>query len=416
MNICKLSVFLLSATTLLGTLSAPVQAQSVSWSKQLGTANIDSSSGVATDSNGNAYITGSTNGSLGGVNQGLFDAWVGKYDSSGTQLWKKQLGTANRDDAYDVATDSNANVYITGSTRGSLAAVNPTPGNEDAWVAKYNSSGTQLWKKQLSTSSYEMSKGVATDSNGNVYITGFTGGSLAAPNQGWSDAWVAKYNSSGTLLWKKQLGTSSLEGASDVAVDNNGNVYISGSTLISGLVGNDAWIAKYNSSGTFLWKKQVTTANNTDDSSVATDSNGNLYISSSTNGSFAGPNQGQNDAWVAKYNSSGTELWKRQLGTSVNDLSNHIAIDKNGLVYITGGTYGSLGGANQGNEDAWVAKYNTLGTFLWKKQLGTSNRDSSRGVAIGINNSLYLSGYTEGSLGGANQGSSDAWIAKYTGI
>ena len=109
-----------------------------------------------------------------------------------------------------------------------------------------------------------------------------------------------------------------------------------------------------------------------------------------------------------------TLSWKRQLGTSSSDSSNGVATDRNGNVYVSGITYGSLAGANQGTIDAWVAKYNSSGTLVWKRQLGTDSEDRSNGVATDSNGNVYISGYTQGSLAGANQGAIDAWVVKYT--
>jgi hypothetical protein len=166
--------------------------------KQLGTPDDDYSYGVATDSNGNVYLTGETDGKLGDKDyDGTYypdapDAWVAKYDSSGTQLWVKQLGTPDDDYSYGVATDSNGNVYLTGETDGKLG--DKEYGYYDAWVAKYSPSGKLQWTKQLGTPDYDYSDGVATDSNGNVYLTGFTKGKLGDQSYGgFRDAWVAKY-------------------------------------------------------------------------------------------------------------------------------------------------------------------------------------------------------------------------------
>lgn len=222
-------------------------------------------------------------------------------------MWKQQLGSSKHDTSYGVAADSKGNVYISGNTTGPLAGT--YHGEEDAWVAKYNSSGALVWDRQLGTSSLDESRGVATDSKGNVYISGLTGGSLAGPNQGYADAWVAKYDSSGTRLWDRQLGS--------VGADQSFN--------------------------------------------VATDSVGNVYISGSTSGSLTkARSEFDNDAFVAKYSTTGKLVWKQQLGPSSYDYSNGVAINSDGDVYISGATFGSLGGAHQGSNtmtDAWVVKY-----------------------------------------------------------
>jgi Beta-propeller repeat len=167
------------------------------WVRQLGTAVFDGALGVATDVAGNVYLTGDTHGSLGGANRGPSDAWVAKYDAAGNQLWVRQLGTASYDAASGVATDGDGNVYLTGRTYGSLGGANR--GGSDAWVAKYDAAGHQLWVRQLGTADYtddgiDDAFGVATDGEGNLYLTGWTLGSLGGANRGGSDAWVAKYS------------------------------------------------------------------------------------------------------------------------------------------------------------------------------------------------------------------------------
>lgn len=326
------------------------------WKKQLGLLGPSVlSNDVATDSFGNVYITGNTGGALAGIYQGKADAFIAKYNSSGTLEWKQQLGTSLDDVSRGVAVDSNGNVYISGSTDGALAGTKQ--GESDVWLAKYNSSGTLEWKQQLGSSRGDISRGVATDSNDNIYISGETTGALAGVHQGASDAWVAKYNSSGTRLWDRQLGTSKDDTSEGVATDRFGNVYISGETN-GALAGTDAWVAKYNSSGALVWKQQLGLFGDIVHSrSVATDSNSNVYISGTTTGALAGFFRGQT-AFVAKYNSTGTLVWKQQLGGPGTDNPYGVATDSNGNVYISGSTRSTLGGGGSrgGLDDAWVGK------------------------------------------------------------
>ncbi len=143
-----------------------------SWygTKQIGTSSFDNASAVATDSSGNVYLAGRTDGGLdGNSSAGDSDIFVIKYNSSGTKQWTKQLGTVSFDHASGVATDSSGNVYIAGGTRGGLYG-NSNAGSSDIFVIKYNASGTKQWTKQLGTSHYDDSTGVATDSSGNVYV------------------------------------------------------------------------------------------------------------------------------------------------------------------------------------------------------------------------------------------------------
>jgi len=111
----------------------------------------------------------------GNTSAGYFDLFVVKYNSSGTKQWTKQLGTSYYDVARGVATDSSGNVYVTGDTYGGLDG-NTSAGYYDLFVVKYNSSGTKEWTKQLGSAKNDSAKGVATDSSGNVYVTGVTYG------------------------------------------------------------------------------------------------------------------------------------------------------------------------------------------------------------------------------------------------
>ncbi len=387
------------------------------WIEQIGTSSSDNSNGVAIDSNGNVYISGATQGSFDGINPGSNDAWVSKYDIQGNLLWIKQLGTTGNDFSRGVTTDSDGNVYISGATLGNLDGTNA--GSYDAWVAKYDTGGNLLWTKQLGSVGSDHSYGVATDNNGNVYISGSTSESLNGTNAGSpgsSDAWVAKYDTGGNLLWTEQLGTSSSDISQGVATDNDGNIYLCGYTF-GGFDGtnrgsHDAWVAKYDTGGNLLWTEQLGTSSSDISYGVTTDSKGNVYISGATQGNLDGINAGGYEAWVAKYDTGGNLLWTEQLGTTGNDFSRGVTTDSDGNVYISGTTLGNLDGTNAGGNDAWVAKYDTQGNLLWTKQLGTSNSDISFGIAIDNNNSVYLSGYTDGVFGDSSFGRYDAWVAK----
>jgi hypothetical protein len=391
------------------------------WTRQLGTTANDYGGGVAIDSNNNVYITVSTSGSLdGNTNAGGSDAFLVKYDSSGTKIWTRQLGTTVNDSALGVAIDSNNNVYITGSTAGSLDG-NTSAGGDDIFLVKYDSSGTKVWTRQLGTTGTDYAHGVAIDSNNNVYITGITAGSLDGNTTGGSyDAFLVKYDSSGTKIWTRQLGSTADDYAVGVAIDSNNNVYITGYTSNSldgntNAGGSDAFLVKYDSSGTKIWTRQLGTTVNDYAYNVAIDSNNNVYIAGYTSNSLYVTNAGSDDAFLVKYDSSGTKIWTRQLGTTVNDYAFDVAIDSNNNVYITGYTNGSLdGNTSTGSNDAFLVKYDSSGSKIWTRQLGTTASDYAFDVAIDSNNNVYITGHTNGSLNGnTGAGSNDAFLAKY---
>ncbi|HEY9828892.1 MAG TPA: SBBP repeat-containing protein [Stenomitos sp.] len=370
------------------------------WKKQLGTSGFDQSNGIARDRNGNVFITGVTNGVLGNTSQGFYDAWLSKYNPDGTLAWIQQLGTPKYDESNGVATDSDGNVFITGVTVGSLGGT--SQGIEDAWLAKYSANGTLIWKRQLGTSRDDYSRGVATDRNGNVFISGTTNGTLGGTHKGFEDAWLAKYGPDGNLKWKRQLGTSAGDVSSAVATDSSGNVFITG--LTGGDLGGtnkgfyDAWVAKYGPNGTLAWTKLIGTSDFDRSFGIATDLKGNVLITGVTSGSLGGPNKGSYDAWVAEYNSNGILKWKRQLGTSSGESTRDVATDRNGNVFITGLTDGSLGGTNKGGADAWAVKLDPQGKQLWQVQDGTKKDDIATGIAVDSSVYVIITGYTDGNF------------------
>jgi len=413
-------------------------AQNYSWSfeinwvgtKQLGTSSGDYATGVATDSSGNVYVAGRTGGGLdGNSNSGGYDLFVVKYNSSGKKQWTQQLGSSSHDYAQGVATDSSGNVYVAGWTGGGLDG-NSNSGDHDLFVVKYDSSGTKQWTRQLGTTSFDYVSGIATDSSGNVYVTGYTQGGLDGnTNAGGMmprDLFVVKYDSSGTKQWTKQLGTSGWDEGKGVATDSSGNVYVAGYTGggldgNSNSGGNDLFVVKYNSSGTKQWTQQLGSSSNEYTQGVATDSSGNVYVGGRTSGGLDGnSNSGETDLFVVKYDSSGTKQWTRQLGTSSSDDAWGVATDSSGNVYITGRTGGGLDGNSHsgysGYSDTFVVKYNSSGTKQWTQQMGSysTSRDSDLGVATDSSGNVFVAGFTrEGLDGNNNSGQSDLFVVKY---
>ena len=394
---------------------AAEQPYQVEWTAQIGTTRGDYGHSVALDAVGNAYISGYTEGNLDGPNVGLADAFLTKFDTSGNELWSTQIDTTSYDRSNSVVVDAAGNVYISGHTQGNLGGSNA--GGNDAFLIKFDPSGAELWTKQIGTMSDDRSYSVAVDTTGNAYISGWTKGNLGGTNAGLSDAFLIKFDTSGTELWTKQIGTMNDDKSWSVAVDAAGNAYISGST--DGSLGgtnaglSDAFLTKFDPMGTELWSTQIGTTWFDYCQTLAVDAAGNAYISGWTKGNLGGPNSGRLDAFLVKFAPSGTELWSTQIGTTTDDYSLSLAVDAAGNAYINGDTGGSLGGPNAGSYDAFLAKFDPSGNELWTKQIGTSSEDHSRSVAVDAAGNAYISGYTGGSLGGPNAGDADAFLTKF---
>ncbi len=416
----KVLTILVCVAVVVLTLSCPIVAEDpyqVAWTALIGTSYNDASKSVAVDGSGNVYISGYTKDSLGGgTYAGAEDAFLSKFDASGNELWSQQIGTTYNDVSFSVAVDASGNAYISGCAQGSLGG-GTYAGGYDAFLAKYDTSGNKLWLQQIGTTSSDGSHSVAVDGSGNAYISGWTNGSLGGTNAGYSDAFLTKFDASGNELWSQQIGTLNYDISRSVAVDASGNAYISGNTARPfGHVGDDsdAFLTKFDASGNELWSQQIGTSGWDESRSVAVDGSGNAYISGWTDGSLGGTNAGGHDAFLVKFDASGNELWSQQIGTSSEDRSYSLAVDGSDNAYISGYTKGSLlGGPNAGNADAFLTKFDASGNILWSQQIGTSRTDRSYSVAVDGSDNAYISGGTYGNLGGTNAGDYDAFLVKF---
>lgn len=346
-------------------------------------------------------------------------------------------------------TDSEGNTYqvvpFTGTfTTGNISVTAP---DTDRWaVAKYNSAGEAVWVSLPANASLPIA-GIAVDASGNVYMSGdyhvpMTAGPSTLPAPSGNDAWVGKMNSSGTMLWAKQIGGTGSQWAPGVGVDGSGNVYVSGgfqNTTSFGAAGSltsqgnfDIFLAKLNSSGTFQW---VTSVGSTGDDnggwmqSLAVDSSGNSYVTGQIQGtvSVAGTTLtavGAIDAFVGKVNSSGVWQWAKSGGSSNSDNVYGVALDSSNNVYLAGritanATFGGISVTHIGGDDGFVAKLNSTGTFQWVRTFGGSGDEGPAAMTVDSSGSPILVGWyasTDFQVGGVSKsfdGDWDGFVAKW---
>lgn len=385
---------------------APTNAESpyqLTWQRQFGSSDPEQSCGVSADGLGSVYVSGTTWGSLGGTNAGGHDAFLAKYDVAGNMAWSQQLGTSADDDVYHaVSADRLGNVYIGGATFGSLDGTNA--GNQDAFLAKYNANGSLVWCRQLGTAGLDQCQGVAADRLGNVFISGITDDSLGGSNAGGVDTFISKYDVNGTRVWSQQLGTAGSDYNTGLSADGLGNVYVTGYDD-----GGVAYVAKYDSAGTLAWNRQLG-AGGGRAWGISADSQGNVFVSGDTTASLAGPNLGGYDLFVAKYDALGDLKWCRQFGTTESDLDAVVSADGQGNAYVAATTLGSLGGTNAGDWDATLTKLDASGDLLWSCQFGADLPDGAMGVSADGLGHVYLSGDRAKATGAYD----DLFLASYT--
>jgi hypothetical protein len=167
------------------------------------------------------------------------------------------------------------------------------------------------------------------------------------------------------------------------------------------------------------WTRQIGTPNWDEGEAVALDGLNNIYITGATAGRLHGnPNVGDKDIFLIKYDYSGNRQWTRQLGTSASEEGLGIAADEDGVLYVTGYTFGGLdGNTNAGGSDIFLVKYDSSGVKQWTRQIGTTGSDDGHAVATsreGGETYLYVTGSTGGNLdGNVNEGGTDLLLIKY---
>jgi hypothetical protein len=369
------------------------EAAQVEWVRQLGSDEIDESRGVAADGLGNVYISGATWGGLGGFYGDQEDVFVSKYDATGVMQWTRKIATNLVDQNSGVSSDGLGGIYVSGTTGGFLDGFGF--GGNDAFLSKFNEAGDIQWTRQFGTLEFDGSSGVSADSLGNVYLSGSTTGSLGGPHAGDFDAFVSKYDSSGILQWTRQIGTSTVDSSNGVSADGLGNVYIAGRTWGSlganATGGDDAFVSKFNAAGELQWTQQLGTVTAEHFSGVSTDGLGNVYLSGTTWGSLDGLNAGMEDAFLSKYDGAGVLQWTRQFGTSDSDEGNAVSSDGFGNVYLAGTSSGT---------DSFVTKYDANGVLQWTRYLETQVSNGNYGVSADGLGSVYFSGIIEGGPSG----------------
>ena len=194
------------------------------WTRQFGIQDDDMANGVAADDASNIYVVGTTEGVEGD------DAFIRKYDSNGNHIWTRRFGTRGNDSASSVVVDGAGNLYVAGRVGGPLPG-HTGLGGYDVFLRRYDSDGIELWTRQFGTRQDDQAYAVTVDSQGDLYIAGRTGGALPGHTRtGREDAFVVKYNAEGHELWNLQFGSPRSAGDVGAGIDGAGDVYVAGET------------------------------------------------------------------------------------------------------------------------------------------------------------------------------------------
>ncbi len=399
--------------------STRLQAQCWQWASRTGGTSLENPTAMSVDLNGQMAVCGEFTGTaiIGSstltdtVGRDVFTAII---DSSGTVI--KGMagvgGNGSQNFANGVASDINGNIYVTGNFEDTIIFDNVTlisEGNSDIFIVKYDASGNLLWAKRAGGPNFVYANDIAVDTSGNCYVVGSFYDSVSFGNNiivyasYAKDVFTVKYDSNGNALWAGSCGHNSEDIGSGVAVDAAENVYITGKFQSDFVFDNslfntsglrDFFVAKYDATGNPQWAKTGGGTNN--DYMVKIAVNGdNIYAVGhfesdtiwvdSVSLANASPDHfnADRDVILLNLDANGLVRWGISAGSYDNDYANDVSVDDQGNAFITG-TFNdtiSFGSTTliKSAGDFFLAKYDNSGSAIWAKTsdfndaLGQSN-------------------------------------------
>ena len=358
------------------------------------------------DANGNIYVLGNATGDFGSqLNQGTQDVYLTKYDSAGNVQWTQMVGAADSASGYGLALDQNGNAYVTGSTTSDLTTTAIANGNNDSFVAKYDTNGTPVWTQQIQTLNANQSNAITVDASGNVFIGGQVTGVIGKgqTSAGKQDAYVAELNSKGKVVYQQQMGTSGVDQVSAMTTTADGSL------LVASVQNGHAILSKYaNGDATqpAMWTQDLGDLQNGGTISSIAVSGNQIYLSGSTNNTalngggtatIVNPSKGAGDAYVmgiTDNGSSATANTVTYVGTSASDKGGSLTVGADGTVYLAGTTSGTFAGQARSapnTTNAFVAAIGSGGAVNWVRQYGGMDGQSTgASVAIDASGSSVL--------------------------
>lgn len=368
----------------------------VLWGQQFGTLYEDLAISIAVDKEGNSCVAGYTLGDVAGSNKGDKDVLVAKFDTTGKQLWSLQTGTDGSENANYIVLNAAGDAYVTGNTTGKFASDSD---EGRIFIQKISKSGKLLWTKQYGGSERATSNVILIDAKENLYISGSTNGKLGEKSFGNNDAYLSKLDSEGKVIWTCQWGTDGNEEIKGIDLDESGNIFAVGDTSGNidgsniGIV--DVFVSQISPEGKVVFSKQFGTAVADTSTQVLASSDKNIYLTGWTSGDFADKNLGSDDAILMKLSSTGEMLWKKQFGTPLWDGIHGIVQSKDDPAAIIVG-----GCQNYGECQAFLRKFDADGNEVWKKEQIPAFSTCGRGIAIDDQGFIYQTGGTHGQLYG----------------
>ncbi len=357
----------------------------------------------------------------------------------GALSWNSFMGGSGNDCGRSIAVDASGNVYVTGNSDTTWGSpLRPYSGEWDGFVAKFSSNGTLIWNTFLGGVASDSSDGITVDTSENVYVTGnsnCTWGTPLWPYVSNGDAFVAKLNNNGPLLWNTFLGGSGNDSGYDVAVDSSGDVYVTGHSHSTWGApvrpftpsAEDAFVAGLDSNGSLLWNTFLGGGDWDSGCGITAGADGYVYVTGYSWTAWGSPVRAftsGGDAFVAKLICHGwlhgTLVWNTFLGGNGEDSGVDMAMDPSGYVYVVGSSSATWGSPivpyTSIYHDGFIAKLDNNGACLWNTFVGGLGDDYCDGIGLDRGGSLFVTGESSATWGSPQRpytASSDVFIAKF---
>ena len=379
------------------------------WTKQIGTAAEDHTTGVAHDGAGGAFVSGSINAT---GNQQCYAARIG---AQGQTVWQSILGSNSwLEETYGVLADGEGGCWVISKAHQASDWLAPglSPGGSsyDGILLRYNSGGTLIVSTRIGDVWDNEPTAICSDGAGGVFVGGL--------DSGFGDIWLLRVDSQGTQLWFEDIDppTGRIDELSSLCPDGAGGCYLGGAGggdvfgPGSGLGSDDSILLRFDSAGNQTGGVQFGTSSRDKLYALALADNGDVFCGGTTLGSFGGPSAGSFDVFVSRMDSSLSTVWVRQFGSSGGEYPTTIGVRDDGSLVLAGLTGGALGGPSFGNVDAWLATMDASGAGLGLLQVGTNVPEFGGYVAVGSGEDVFLAGWSGGLFGAQQYGSTDLFV------
>jgi hypothetical protein len=391
----------------------------------------------------------------------VHDIFIAKYTFEGTYVWSNRVGGTFSEYANALALNAEGQVYMTGCFEGASDfdpsdndVVLNTNAIQTLFVAHYDAESSAYGYAFGVGYRYDASiskiKSVQMDAEQNVYIAGYFEGAVNFNPLGqkvltsagrWSDVFLAKYDSSGQFIWLRQMGGVSKEVCNDMALDAQGNIYLTGyfegkanfnragNSTLEAIGDKDIFLVKYAKDGSYQWAKAYGNIGRDEGQSLEVDQDGNILLTGifekELNFGTASV-QGSQKMFLAKFNAQGQASWAKAYdGQSSLDVGAALCLDQEGNIYLSGHFNGnaSFDASNSlqsaGGDDIFLVKYSKNGSLAWAKRMGGRKDDRATAITVSQDQMLYVTGRFKGNAAFGTQtitaeGSTDAFLVKYS--